>query len=96
MIALIVDIVVAMIVVPTISVGLADPYVILIEITIVGIMVILEVFNAKNVAIDLVAFSLFVFNFCNSCIAFIPMGVAAFPKPNMFAVIFETIYPIAG
>src|SRR5690625_4407968 len=66
-----------------------------IEITIVGNKVKLDVFNARNVIIEREA----TFDLLNrfiSSIAFNPSGVAAFPNPNIFAVIFDKIYPIAG
>ena len=40
---------------PTISVGFADSYVIRIEMTVVGIKVIADVFNARNVTIERLA-----------------------------------------
>src|SRR5690625_1375121 len=66
-----------------------------IAITFVGIRVKLEVFNAKKVIIDREATGESL-NFFISSIAFNPIGVAALPNPNKFAVKFDKIYPIAG
>ena len=76
---------------PTISVGDADSYFILMAITIVGISVILEVFIARKVIMERLATSSPPFNRFNSSIAFIPRGVAAFPSPNIFAIILESM-----
>lgn len=76
-------------VVPTISVGFAEWYVIRIEMTVVGMSVMPAVLMARNVIIDRLASSLPPFNFFNCSIALIPAGVAAFPKPNKLAVILE-------
>ncbi len=67
---------------PTISVGFADSYVIRIEMTVVGISVMAEVFSAKNVTIERLAESFPPFNSFNCSIALIPSGVAAFPNPK--------------
>ena len=83
------------IVVPTISVGFAEPYCMRIAITVVGINVKPDVFNAKNVIIEREAIC-DLLNFFNSSIAFNPIGVAALPKPNILAVKFVNIYPTAG
>ena len=60
-------------------------------ITVVGTMVTEEVFIIRKVIILLEAISLFLFNLCNSLIAFIPNGVAAFPSPRIFIIIFDDI-----
>src|SRR5690625_3692885 len=86
---------VAMIVVPTISVGEIELYCILIAITVVGTSVKLDVFKARNVITERVAVSVPLSCFICS-IALMPIGVAALPKPNILAVKFEIIYPIAG
>ncbi len=67
---------------PTISVGFADSYVIRIEMTVVGIKVIADVFNAKNVTIERLAESFPPFNSFNCSIALMPRGVVALPKPK--------------
>src|SRR5690625_7531987 len=95
MMARYVDIIVDIIVVPTIFVVETESYCIRIAITVVGIKVNPDVFKARNVTMDLEAVSDPLSCFICS-IAFIPIGVAALPKPNIFAVIFERIYPIAG
>lgn len=81
---------------PTISVGEAESYFIRIAMTVVGMIVKLEVLIARNVIIDLLAESLPPFSFFSCSMAFIPSGVAALPRPNIFAIIFDRIYPIAG
>src|SRR5690625_7239046 len=82
-------------VVPTISVGETESYCILIAMTVVGIIVKPDVFRAKNVIIDRDAVSEPLNAFICS-IALIPIGVAALPKPKIFAVKLDKIYPIAG
>src|SRR5699024_9521968 len=94
--ALIVEIIVAIIVVPTISVGASESYCIRIAMTVVGTSVNPDVFIAKKVIMDRVAYSDSLLNSFICCIAFNPIGVAAFPRPNMLAVMLERIYPIAG
>lgn len=79
-----------MIVVPTISVGEADSYCIRIASTVVGMIVSPAVFIAKKVIIDLEAVSEPDNSFICS-IAFIPSGVAALPRPKIFAVKFDKI-----
>lgn len=81
---------VARMVVPTISVGDVDPYCILIAITFVGISVTLDVFNARKVIIDRDATGEGCILFISS-IAFNPIGVAAVPSPNKFAVKLDKI-----
>ena len=88
--AAVVETIVAIKVVPTISVGDTESYWSRIAITVVGIIVNPDVFKAKNVIIDREAvFDLF--NFCISSIAFSPIGVAALPSPNKFAVILDNM-----
>jgi hypothetical protein len=81
---------------PTISTGFEEENASLIPIIVAGIKVIQEVFNAINVHIASDASGLLWFNSCNSCMAFIPKGVAAFPKPSMLALRFRIIAPMAG
>ena len=95
-IAVKVDTNVAANVVPTISVGSAELKFMRIAMTVVGISVTLDVFRASNVHIAGEAVSLSGFSFCNSCIALMPMGVAALPNPNMLALKLDIIYPNAG
>src|SRR5699024_7427306 len=94
--ALIVEIIVAIIVVPTISVGASESYCIRIAMTVVGTSVNPDVFIAKKVIMDRVAYSDSLLNSFICCIAFNLIGVAVFPRPNMLAVMLERIYPIAG
>ena len=63
----------------------------LIAITVVGINCIDAVFNTIKVAMLSVILSLHGFFFCIVCIAFIPNGVAAFPIPSRFAIMFIVI-----
>ena len=79
-----------------IIVGSALPAAARIAIAVAGIIVIPAVLIAKKVTIEFVAVPLFVFNVSNSSIAFKPKGVAAFPKPSIFAEMFITIDPTAG
>src|SRR5699024_1381687 len=94
--ALIVESVVAIIVVPTISVGASESYCIRIAMTVVGTRVNPDVFISKKIIMDRVADSDTLLNSVICCIAFNPIGVAAFPSLNMLAVMLERIYPIAG
>ena len=87
---------VAKIVVPTISAGLLEPATTLIPMIVAGIKVMQPVFRAKKVHIASVASLGFLLSFCNSCMAFKPNGVAAFPRPIIFALRFITMAPIAG
>ena len=50
-----------------------------------------EILITKNIIISGEAFFLFLFNVCNSFIAFRPKAVAPFPAPNIFNTIFITI-----
>ena len=67
--------------------------IILREMMVVGIRVTPQVFITRKVIMLLVASSLFLFNFCREFMAFNPNGVAAFPSPNILAIIFEEIKP---
>ena len=91
-----VDIIVAKMVAGTISVGFVLPYIILREITVVGIIVKPLVFKIKNVIILLLAVLLFPFNSCKDFIAFKPNGVAALPSPNILITTLDEIYPNAS
>src|SRR5690625_7167636 len=95
MMARYVDIIVDIIVVPTIFVVETESYCIRIAITVVGIKVNPDVFKARNVTMDLEAVSDPLSCFICS-IAFIHIGVAALSIPKIFVVIFERIYPISG
>jgi hypothetical protein len=74
---------------PTISVGLAELKDSRMAIMVAGIKVIQEVFKARNVHMASEASDESRFNFCNSCIAFMPSGVAALPRPNILALKFR-------
>lgn len=74
-----------------IAVGLLEPSEFLIAITVVGIICIDAVFKTIKVAIELDNTFLSLFSFCKLFMAFSPNGVAAFPKPNIFAIIFIDI-----
>ena len=67
--------------------------ILLIDITLVGINVRPLVLRDKNVIILLVAVSFLGFLSCKDFIALRPNGVAALPRPKIFATIFEDIYP---
>ena len=74
-----------------IFVGLFEPNEFLIAITVVGIICKDAVFITINITIEFVNLSLCLLFYCIDCIAFIPNGVAAFPNPNIFAIIFIEI-----
>ena len=61
-----------------------------------GMMVSPEVLSVRNIIIELLAVSFFVFMLCSSCIAFSPTGVAALSSPSMFADTFMNMEPSAG
>ena len=63
---------------------------------VVGINCTAAVFRTANMHMASLAELQFLFTFCNSFIARIPRGVAAFPSPRKFAVKFITIDVIAG
>jgi len=81
---------------PTISEGFLEPAEALNAISVAGTIVTLDVFIAKKVHIASVAVSGLSFSRCNSCMAFNPKGVAAFPKPSILALKFIKIHPNAG
>src|SRR5665648_1167724 len=87
---------VAIIVVPIISVGLTEPALRRTAITVAGMIVIQEVFKARNVIMAGLAVSGVAFSFWSSCIAFSPKGVAALPNPSMLALKFIIMAPSAG
>jgi hypothetical protein len=87
---------VAKIVAPTISVGLAELKLTRTAIMVAGIKVIQEVFSARKVHIPSEASLRPPFNFCSSCMAFNPKGVAAEPKPRMLADRFMMMAPRAA
>ena len=78
------------------SVGEALPYSFLNSATVVGTRCIAAVFMTTNFTISSVAVSGVLFNTCRRFIASKPKGVAAFPKPRKFAVIFIAIYFFAS
>ena len=75
--------------------GSFEPNELLTEITVVGIICKEAVFKTINIIILSLSVSLFSFSFCNSFIAFKPSGVAAFPRPNILAIIFIVILSYA-
>lgn len=79
-----------------ILVGFAELSDDLIEITVVGISWRDAVFNKTRISIELFNVSLVLLFFCKDSIALIPRGVAAFPSPSMFAIIFSEISSWAG
>ena len=72
-------------------VALFEPIEFRIAITVVGISCNEAVFITINIAIELEIVSFLLFSFCSSLITFSPIGVAAFPKPKIFAIIFKNI-----
>ena len=78
-------------VVKIIEFGLTLPASILIFNMVKGINCMDEILITKNIIISGDAFFLFLFNVCNSFIAFKPKAVAPFPAPNIFNTIFITI-----
>lgn len=68
----------------------------LIEITVVGISWRDAVFNKTRISIELSKVFFVLLFFCKDSIALIPRGVAAFPRPNIFAIIFSEISSWAG
>ena len=75
----------------SISIGALLPYSCLKRATLVGTMCNAAVFITTNRAISFVAIKGLLLSFCISRIASNPNGVAAFPRPNIFAVIFMDI-----
>ena len=82
--------------VPTIAVGLVDPEAARIAIAVVGINCTELVLIARKVHIAFVATPGCGLSVSRSCIARKPRGVAALPRPSMFAAMFINIDPIAG
>ena len=82
--------------VPTIAVGRCDPAATRIAIAVVGINCTELVLIARNVHIAFDALPGCGFNVSRSRIARRPSGVAALPRPSMFAAMFISIDPIAG
>src|ERR1017187_5959631 len=78
------------------SVGLAEPRVSRIAITVAGTSVSAVVLIVRNMHIAFVAVPATGFSLLSSSIAFNPSGVAAFESPRKFAVMFITIAPMAG
>ena len=68
----------------------------LIDITVVGISCKDAVFNKTSIAIELLKVFFFEFSFCRESIALRPRGVEAFPRPKIFAIIFNEISSCAG
>jgi len=64
--------------------------------SVVGTSVMLDVLIASSVHMAGVAVFGSGFSFCSSCIALMPIGVAALPSPSRFALMFDMMYPIAG
>src|SRR3972149_4601358 len=62
----------------------------------VGNKVTLDVLMARNKAMALVAVPLCVLSLSNSCMARMPNGVAALPRPSTLADMFRIIAPMAG
>ena len=76
-----------------IAVGLLEPSEVRMAMTVVGMIWIEAVLIIMNIAMELVKVSFCGFFFCRVFIAFNPNGVAAFPKPSMFATMFMDISP---
>ena len=74
-----------------IEVGFCEFSEFLIAITVVGISWIDAVFITINIIIGLESVSFLGFSFCIDSMAFKPKGVAAFPNPSIFAIIFIDI-----
>ena len=82
--------------VPTMTVGLTDPAAARIAIAVAGINCTELVLIARNVHIAFDATPGRGFIDSKSRIARNPSGVAALPRPSMFAAMFINIEPIAG
>ena len=78
----------------TMLVGSVLSCIILKDIIVVGTNVTPQVLITKKVIILRLAVSFSLFIFCKDSMAFNPNGVAAFPRPNRLAIIFEEINPI--
>ena len=83
-------------VVGRIPAGSVEPAAARSAITPVGNNVTLDVLIARNKAIAFDAVPLHGFSLSSSCMARMPNGVAALPRPRAFADIFRIIAPIAG
>ena len=94
--ATVVDMAVANSVVARMPAGLADPPAARSAMTPVGRSVTAEVLMARNSTIAFVAVPLCGFSVSSSCIARMPNGVAALPRPSALAEMFRIIAPIAG
>lgn len=81
---------------PTISAGLTEPAADRRAMIVAGTKVNPVVHRARSVHIAGEAVSLFGLSFCSSCMALMPKGVTALPKPSMLALTVMTIAPIAG
>src|SRR5205823_7987029 len=87
---------VAMIEVPTIAEGFVDLLAARIAMAVTGMSWTELVLMARNVHIALVAVPGRGLSDSRSFMARSPSGVAAFPRPSMFAAMFISIEPIAG
>jgi hypothetical protein len=96
MIATVIEQMVANKVVGTTAAGSRDPAAARTAMTPVGKRVRLDVLMARNRTIAFVAVPGAGFSVSNSCMARIPKGVAALPRPRALAEIFRIIAPIAG
>ncbi|OPZ63377.1 MAG: hypothetical protein BWY83_03417 [bacterium ADurb.Bin478] len=86
----------AKMVAPMISAGSADLSTARAAMTVMGMSVMLPVLRARNMIIESEAVSLSGFRDCSSCMAFSPMGVAAFESPSQLAEMLSTMAPMAG
>jgi len=82
--------------VPTIAVGSRACCAASTAMAVTGTSCTEPVFNARKVHIALVAVPGCGFSLSSSRIARSPRGVAALPRPSMFAARFNTIAPMAG
>ena len=96
MIAVAVEQIVATSVVGTMPAGFSDPDAARSAITPVASSVTLDVLIARNRIIALLAVPLTGFSLSNCCIARMPKGVAAFPRPSALADMLRIMAPIAG
>jgi hypothetical protein len=80
----------------TTHVGFCEPKSARIPITVKGINWILAVLMTMKSIISEVIFSDSLFKDCRSCMAWIPRGVAAFPKPKRLARKFKVMEAIEG
>lgn len=91
-----VDVNVASMIGRNISDGFAAPICARYIMMVIGIKVSPEALMQRNMTIELLADSFLGFNFCNCCIAFSPIGVAALSSPSKFAERFMKIDPVTG